>query len=249
MKRKFRVAKEVDLYKMKSSQVDAFFIGLILGDGCIRKNGDFNFSNTNKNLVDYVEKIIRTSTEFKLTRQYFKGKFRQGYQENDMYTLDIYSQKKYFLKIRKYMYDDTGRIVTDKLLNKLQLHSLAFWYMGDGCLTRSGITKGKIYKRIPSICTHGYTKEENERMMRWFDESLGIDVRVNKQGKYYHLRFPVRESQKFFKIIFPYMLTDFYYKIDLVYPEKTLDKNITPEFRKEYDIIKTYRSQDVWEKI
>lgn len=244
MQRKFRVAREIDLHSMKTSQIDSFFVGCVLGDGCVRKNGDFNFSNTSKPLVDYVENAIKNSTEFKTTRQMFEGKFRRGYQENDIYTVDTYSQKKYFLKIRKLIYDENGkRIITQKALDKLHLHSLAIWYMSDGSLSLMGRQSGNVHKRIPSIATHAFSKEDNEKIRYWFEHTLGIKATVNKQGKYYYLRFPVREAQKFFAMIFPYMLPEFYYKIDMAYPDN--DRRIIDEYGEIYDVIKAYRSEDV----
>lgn len=248
MKRKFVVQNEINYNKLTSSQLDGMFIGIVLGDGCIRKNGDFNFTNTNKDFVDMVENIINQNTNFKTVRQCFKGKYRQGYQENDIYTVDIYSEKAYFKKLRKYLYNDKGkRELSDKTLNKLNLHSLAIWYMSDGSLSLMGRTKGKVYKRIPSLATHAFSKEDNEKMARWFDESLDIKATINKQGKYYYVRFPVVEAQKFFCLIFPYIIPSFYYKIDLAYPEN--DKRIIQSYSQIYDNITAYRSQEVWDII
>lgn len=249
MNRKFLVSNEIDLFHMSSSQLDSFFVGLVLGDGCIRKNGDFNFSSTNKNLVDLIEEIIKSSTNFKITRQFFKGKFRRGYQERDMYTLDIYSQKKYFLKIREYMYNENGRCITDKLLSKLHLHSLAFWYISDGSLSLMGRGRGKIEKRVISLATHAFTHGENKMIEYWFRNYLGIEVNTRPQGKYYYIKMPIKESQKLFTLIFPYIITDFYYKIDLAYDDKKIDYKLIEGYKEIYNTIKEHRSQEVWEMI
>lgn len=249
MKRKFEVSNPINLGKLTSSQLDGLFTGILLGDGCIRKNGDFNFTSTNKLLVDTVENAILASTGFKTTRQHFPGKFRQGYQESDIYTVDIYSQKKYFLKMRPHFYNEKGRIITGKALSKLHFHALAYWYMSDGSLSLMGRSKGKIEKRRVILSTHAYTKEENVRIAQWFRENLAIDARVNKQGKYYHIAFPVKEAQKFFALIFPYVLPDFYYKIDMAYEDRPGTKHIIAEYKEIYDEIKAHRSQEVWDMI
>lgn len=249
MYRKFLVANEIDLFNMSSSQLDSFFVGLVLGDGCIRKNGDFNFSSTNKNLVNLIEEIITRSTNFKITRQFFKGKFRRGYQERDIHTIDIYSQKKYFLKIRAYMYNENGRCITDKLLSKLHFHSLAFWYISDGSLSLMGRSKRKIEKRVISIATHAFTYEENKKIEYWFRNSLGIEVNTRPQGKYYYIKIPIKESQKLFTNIFPYVITDFYYKIDLAYDDKKINHKLIQSYKEIYSAIKEHRSQEVWEMI
>lgn len=249
MKRKFEVSKPIDLEKMSSSQLDGFFTGVLFGDGCIRKNGDFNFTSTNKYFVDIVERIITSNTGFKTSRQFFPGKFRQGYQESDIYTVDVYSQKRYFLKMRKYFYGENGRKVTDKALDKLHFHSLAYWYMSDGSLSLMGRKKGKIEKRRVILSTHAYSLEENKKIAQWFRENLTIDARVNKQGKYYHIALPVKEAQKFFSMIFPYVTPEFYYKIDLAYKDTPNTKHIINEYRPIYAEIKAHRSQEVWDMI
>ena len=44
-------------------------------------------------------------------------------------------------------------------------------------------------------------------------------------------------------MIFPYMLPEFYYKIDMAYPDN--DRRIIDEYGEIYDVIKAYRSEDV----
>lgn len=246
MKRKYRVSKPIDYNNMKSSQIDSFFIGCVLGDGCIRKNGSFNFSSTNKELVDLIDNAIKGSTEFKTSRQMFEGKFRRGYQENDIYTVDIYSERKYFLKLRKLIYGENGRRITQKALDKLHFHSLAIWYMSDGSLSLKGRKAGKVHKRVPTLATHAFSKEDNETIRYWFEHSMGIKATVNKQGKYYLIRFPVKEAQKFFALIFPYVIESFYYKLDMAYND---EYKLEKEYEKVYGVLKEYRSQDVWDII
>lgn len=241
MKRKFEVSNGVDLSNMKSSQLDGFFIGCVLGDGCIRTYGSFNFCNTKKPLVDLVEKAIKDSTEFKTGRRFAKGKFRRGYQESDMFSVEVHGQREYFNKLRKLLYaDDRRRIISDKALSKLNIHSLAIWYMSDGCRAAYGRKNGEVFKRKISLSTHAFSYEDNKKIALWFEHNLGIKPTINKQGKYWFINFPLKEAQKFIALIFPYMIPEFYYKIDLLYPDG--DKRMTPEYLEIYDKITEYRS-------
>lgn len=248
MYRRFKVAKAIDVNKLTSSQLDGFFIGCLLGDGCIRKERlSFNFSSVNEDFVNFVEHIIKTNTNFKYTRKIQKNNNRDGYVCKDSHIIEIYSEKEYFRKIHKLIYQDGKRVITPRLLAKINYLTLAIWYMSDGFITLNGIKSGYIKKRIVGLSTHAYTQKENETLASFFREGLDIHAGVRKHGKYYFIGFPVKEAQKLFQIIFPYAFPSMYYKFDLAYSDD--HKNLIDAYKPVHDIVKALRSQEFCDMI
>jgi hypothetical protein len=247
MYRKFRVGKEIDINKLTSSQLDGFFVGCVLGDGCIR-NGrySFNFTSSDKEFIDFIEYIIRKNTNFKIYRGIQKNKDRDGYKCRESHTINIY-EKAYFKKLYDILYKDGKRVITEKALQKLNSLAIAIWYMSDGSIVLNGVKSGNIKKRIVSIATHAYTEKENKMIARFFKEGLDIDVSVKNRKQYYFIGFPVKEAQKLFSLIFKYSVKCMYYKFDLVYPDGLY--NITECYQDIHDTVKKLRSHELCDMI
>lgn len=245
MYRKFKVGKEINIDKLTSSQLDGFFIGCVLGDGCIRKGRySFNFTSSDKEFADFIERIIKKNTNFKVYRSIQKNKDRNGYACRDSYVVNVY-EKAYFKKLYSILYNEDRRVITEKALQKLNPLAIAIWYMSDGSITLNGIKSGHIKKRIVSIATHAYTKKENEMIARFFREGLDINVSVKRRKQYYFIGFPVKEAQKLFSLTFKYAkeLKCMYYKFDLAYPDGFY--NIMECYQDIHDTVKTLRSQEL----
>lgn len=149
---------------------------------------------------------------------------------------------KYWTKVKSVFYNPKKRI-TLGLLNSLTPLGLAIWYMDDGHLSivhnkirsipdksRTTAERSKRARNI-ILCTHCFTKEENELMARWFKSIWNIDVRV-KFSRGYHLYMNTENARKFIDIVRPYVLDvpSMHYKIDLKYDFNSPSNHLPKDF-------------------
>lgn len=127
-----------------------------------------------------------------------------------------------FTKLRNLFYVQNGRrgikTINRVILDELSELGLAIWYQDDGSYNQPN--------KSASIATEGFTYEEHLIMQEYFKERWNLDVLIHKthmskkeggfkqnRKEYWHLYFPVSETQKFFNLIRPYIHSTMQYKI------------------------------------
>jgi hypothetical protein len=111
-----------------------------------------------------------------------------------------------------YVKFDGGRrkVVRENVLNRLSPLSIAAWFMDDGCSHKN---KDSILS--VRLSTHGFTKEENEVIVKWFKEKYDIEFNIDfhKRTNTYSLRCNKSNSDKFISLVKPYIIPSMVYKI------------------------------------
>lgn len=106
--------------------------------------------------------------------------------------------------------------ITQWILDRLTPLSLAVWYMDDGSYdTQFGQT---------DLATHGFSTAECLLIQKALKERFGIDTTMPKHGGHYILK---NSRAKFFKLIAPYVLREFDYKLE---PQYRVIPKIDPIF-------------------
>lgn len=114
-----------------------------------------------------------------------------------------------FLSFYQNLYIEGKKQITEDWLNNLTPLSLAVWYMDDGYFRKS---RGRIH-----FITLAFGKKGNEIIRSYFLKKWQISTNLQKvsQGQdSYYLWMNTENSIKFTKIIAPYILPCFSYKID-----------------------------------
>ncbi len=109
------------------------------------------------------------------------------------------------LKIRKEHYVDGRKIITSKILNKLDSLGIAVWFMDDGQVLPSG--------KQARLSTCSFSKEENELICTYFKNRWKIDCRVGYNGKYPQIEFNKDNTLKLIDLIHPHIPLTMRYKI------------------------------------
>ena len=111
-------------------------------------------------------------------------------------------------KIRDILYPE-GKKTPDNVLCLLDEIALAFWYMDDG---RLKIIEGQPYAELH---TEGFQRHEQETLSKWFEERWGIGSSVYSIRATGHQFLHLNRvgSQKFFKLIAPFMHSSMAYKL------------------------------------
>lgn len=111
-------------------------------------------------------------------------------------------------------YNDRSYDRIKKYLSNLKSdRSTAIWFMDDGSVIKRKRkhVDGSIYYNKPTLklCTHSFSKKENEDILKWFKSRYLIDGRITHEHKgdkiYYYIYFNSNESYKLFRIMKPYI--------------------------------------------
>jgi hypothetical protein len=198
----------------------ALLLGMIIGDGYLSKNQSLIKIVHNEKQLEYLiykKKILENILNCKEIKIH---KIKPN-----MYNTQCYSiQKghKYFRILRKWLYKNDKKFLTTKILNMLNIESIAMWYMDDGCLCAKK-RNGKIHAYELVLNTY-LSKEENEIIINYFKDKWNITFGLNKSKGLYRLRMGTKEARRFCNLLKDYVIPCMKYKL---LEGETLNNQIT----------------------
>ena len=101
--------------------------------------------------------------------------------------------------------------ITERWIDKITPLSLAFWYMDDGSMGSE-----KLQRARASLHTHGYTEEEVNLLRSMLKKNFNIDSSIY-YSKGFFITLTADGSEKFFKLIYPYICDSMKYKLPKKY--------------------------------
>jgi recombination protein RecA len=130
------------------------------------------------------------------------------------------------------VYADGKKNLTWDYLKSLTPLALAVWYMDDGCFT---VRSKGVQQRTQGgtgrieICVEAMTPESRERLTQYLQDTHGLDVRLTQRGarQKSFLIFKTKASEKFQKIVAPYVHPSMEYKL---LPRFRGQFSVQPEF-------------------
>ncbi len=178
----------------------AILVGSLLGDGTLRRQGtrtnalfEVNHSFAFKDYVDWKYEQLRTLV---LT----PPKARRGNGKRVAYRFTTRSLP-IFTRYYEWFYKSgKKRIPRDIILNPI---ILAVWFMDDGTKSRSAIV----------LNTQQCNLSEQQCLQRALQKSFGIRSALNRDRGYLRLRITTESTTVFEKIVRPYVLPCFRYKL------------------------------------
>lgn len=96
--------------------------------------------------------------------------------------------------------------ITKELLDSLTLFSIAVWFMDDASCDRG---------MAITLAACGYSDEENQIIKEWFNVRFGINVIVEKKGKYPLIRFKKKDAFVISQLLKPYSVPSMAYKFEI----------------------------------
>ncbi len=212
--------------KIKLNITDKFlsiFDGLVISDGCIFNhkmghNTNFKFEQT----ISKKELVYKVKDVFENTGIGCRIEVRKGGEHiicgKDCVVKDsIYlrtMKHPFFTEQRKRWYNDEGKkiIPRDIKFNELML---AYWMMGDGCLS-------KVYNRYSiTLCTNSFNYNDIEYLVDMFNNKYNIKFRINGyKDEYIMVLNNQYDIYRFCKMIEPYIVDCFKYKVRCLYDDE-----------------------------
>ncbi len=175
-------------------------IGSLLGDGYVRKMPDrkdafleVNHSIKAKEYVDWKYSILQN---FCISAPKERNSGKNGRKAYRFFTKQ---HKDITEMIKKFYHNKHKTVPKDLELNPI---ILAVWFMDDG--SKSG---SNVY-----LNTQQFSMKEQRRLLHAL-RKMGLKARLNKDKKYYRIRFLKESVSKFNKIIEPHIIPSMRYKL------------------------------------
>lgn len=177
----------------------SFLIGTLLGDGYIRqikgrRNAflEINHSITQKEYVEWKYKLLKNLTKS-------GPKARRGKGSRVAYRF-FTKQHSEFTKMMNLFYKDRKKCIPDLVLDPI---SLAVWFMDDG----SKCGQSNIY-----LNTQQFSIDDQYKLLNMLN-TIGLKATLNKDKKYYRIRFASSSIPKLFGIIEKHIIPSMKYKL------------------------------------
>ena len=177
-------------------------IGSILGDGYLRitegrKDAflEINHSFKAKDYVDWKYRVLENIVKN-------KPKSRKGKEGRIAYRF-FTRQHPELTDLLEMFYKNGKKIIPARI--KINPIILAVWYMDDGSKCRNS----DVY-----LNTQQFEIEDQKRMLKAL-RKLGLKARLNKDKKYYRIRFLKSSLPRFRRLISKYIIPSMKYKIEL----------------------------------
>lgn len=197
----------------EDNRLKQFMIGSMLGDGSIPKK-DKNAKHYRITLghgakqLKYLEWKVNILKEYELSTGVITKVIAKSdrYKSGECISYHMKGRNNpYFTEYRYKFYQENRKTLPD-LVNEIDSFGLAIWYMDDGYITLDKARNKKFYR----IATDSFIKEELDKLVLIFKNKFDIKVTINYNRE---LRISEQDNDKFLKLIFSYILPDFYYKL------------------------------------
>lgn len=118
---------------------------------------------------------------------------------------------KYFRFIRERLYKNNEKVISEKILSKLDNKCFAYWYMDDGSLySKKKAGKVHAYEMVLSTCC---PIEQASIILNWLEERFDVKGTLKKDKQWYSIRFGTKAAKIIAEAIKPYIIESMLYKV------------------------------------
>jgi recombination protein RecA len=188
--------------KQMSYYQQQFIAGSLLGDGSFDSYGIFNCSHSNKQSFysEWIENLL--SSIVTRTENTISG---FGSDMKKVATQALPEIK----NLQDMLMNEGSKEPTKEYMNHLHAPAFAAWFMDDG-----NICSGQNNRQHQAeLSTLGFNKDAVDDLVEWFNDHNYNCYRLNNGNDQYLIRFTPNGSEAFFRMIAPYVLKEFSYKL------------------------------------
>jgi len=229
-------------YSRTPKEIRGALVGTLLGDSFISKGRTFCCEQKSLNLVKLKAELISHYTRNypKITYREPRDSFIGGKVIRGSGTFTVQGDHDTFKKWSKIFYMFGERQIRMSLLRQLSDEGLALWIMDDGFMyyTKSNSTRRLI------LCTDAYSELSHKLMVNYFQEYYSVSPKIIKHKsrkdakEKLRLAFNATDTQKIISIVYPYVLDEYLYKIDMHYSDKSLNsQRCSDAYKEAYECI------------
>lgn len=205
-----------------NSKDRAILVGMVLGDGYLNvrtrlNQGKYRYESSAIRLKHSVKQIDYLRYKAEILRRMFGGKVTIGFEDtrigervHKMCYVD--KSNTYFRVLRSFMYPEGKKQFTRRVLDMLTPHGIAIWYMDDGSAGVNRNKSGWVTSCYTNLSTH-CTEAEAVVICDYFREVHEIEFRKGYEKGRYIVRANTAASQKFARLVEPYVIPSMRYKL------------------------------------
>ena len=178
-----------------SNEIEQILIGGLLGDGSLSKKSKISSVYTITHSTKQEEYLIWKVNILNLPHSLNKRKKQLNYKGQEKIYFIVDYRTKNLPQLNKYFemfYFNGRKVVTQEILNKLELLGIAIWYMDDGHYS--------YYNKNITLCTNCFSLEEHKLIQKWFKEKYSLNWQIIKNNSLYSLRLNTKEIKNEDKI-------------------------------------------------
>jgi hypothetical protein len=188
---------------LKTKENISILMGIIFGDGCVAKPSHASLSGR-LSITHCLKQKEYLEWKANLIRNIFQSNINVRQIVNNGYPAVVLEKgHKYFRVLHRYLYKNKVKTIPIKALNRLTPIGLAIWWMDDGSLYPKK-RNGKIHAWELVLSTY-LSKEENETIVKYFQDKWDITWKITKHKNLYRLRMSTKEGRRFLEIVRPYV--------------------------------------------
>lgn len=216
---------KINRYKSinEDNKLTQFIIGTLLGDGSIQKF-DPRFLNSNLSIAHGYKQKEYVEWKFNFLKQYFltPNKISHNIVKDIRMKSGEFEEYRFkslthpiFTKYRTIFYPN-GKKIVPEIVRNLTEFGLAIWYMDDGNVTTYSF----------ELNTHGFIKEDVIFLIEVLKRNFNLDCTLvnDKRSSGYKIYILASSRDRFIKLISPYILQSFKYKL-IPYYKRVLYKS------------------------
>lgn len=206
------VVKQISL----SKDCIEFIVGTLFGDGHLSKPAknariQLTHGEPQKFYIEHKAELLKDICPQGIKRKKIFDKRNGKYYPS--YTLTTFTNE-FLTSLYNIFYPQKKKLITRKSLGLLTDKAIAYWYMDDGGLGKFRFPNGRI--AIDLYLNTYMSEQEHLLIIEYFKKKYGIEFRLNKNHGMYRLRIGKKQAKNFIKIVKPYILPEFQYKINLL---------------------------------
>lgn len=135
------------------------------------------------------------------------------------YSILLWSKTHSFLtKYYNVLYKDRRKTISEEVLNQVGILGLAIWYMDDGCYHYGD---GRC-----QLSTDALSYQDHLLIKNWLKKTFDINIQIHKRLKNakesYTTVFTKSETDRFLRLIEPFVIPNMYYKLGHLKEENSL---------------------------
>lgn len=184
----------------------SLLIALALGDGYIDKSGGIILyhSESQQQYVEYKHALINQYQSVELKTRTSNNTKQYGFR---------IPATKYSKLLRRILYPDGVKVISTRILNRLDLVGLGIWWMDDGsCSTKRNKNTGNIKATVSTLSTQ-LRIVDNQIIIDWFMTKYGIRFGQRKMKNQHALICGTQEGRKLAALLSPVIIPSMLYKI------------------------------------
>jgi len=214
----------------------AILLGMLLGDGCLKRKHHTQLDGTPSVYYEYVVCHSIKQEEYcqyklNLFHSIMGGKKpKMHYEKPKVKGVEYESCRfsrchKSFRILHKYLYsNDNKKYFTDRILNYLTPQAIALRYMDDGGCKKTKRPDGSVSSVILGLYTY-CTETEVDKIIHYFEKTWGITAKKSfyAKNKSWNIMFNTKEAKKFESLINEYVIPSMRYKLPSYYNPRVPD--------------------------